>query len=760
MPVPIIVAVAIIAAFVVLTVLYRLARRDPLTADALSFPLILVVRPTVVLQRLLERGAAFCDLVVEKSLRYPPGVTDDTFHGVHVIARLLLLLVSSVVLLGDLYGTLQTLPILFGGAGGVSLPGSFAIPSALLFVCMTVMYSHGFLEAAGLLPHGAGLFPKMSEKVRKWLAIACAVGFSLSLVFAVLFWVFKGWYIADPDSAGVLAIPVLALVGLLVTGSAALALWGLVVGLTGVISVVFWLLSCGFHFAAGIVSILLSPIDAFVRYITHGRWSIYIDLLGHDPHKPLTSPFQGNNAALHPGQTQIVELPQHAASIDAAENAEEIVPAQLTPTEVPMSELESASIVFVGRFGTQMFPSMRQKIVELRATDSFRASAFLDLPVHHKETTIPGVVDCSPSPAEKNAVVVHSETEGQAIHSLFIGVCDRLVEVHQPSKGFPAPLLFLCDCRHLVDIIDGLESLHRRLPLHPLVVVTEVSEHDMQEKAVQVGLADVQSLVQEDVLATIIVTSPHAPFAASHGGDTQRLFEAHTVVDLVVAQKHSLHNPSLTDVLKELHPLFPFTTIASASEGIAMGQMPKRWSWVPGMKQQAGTGSYGDILAQTKAAIDRVVTEEDTRMFPAQVQTDAPSLILASVPVALNDSRHQALVRDNALYVASHYPFASSITVRGNGCSYPRSISRRFLVQASCLYPLQSASLLRLQQGRTTKVTPLFPVTTLDVASSNGHVPTQDVKQPTKPSKTVATTRQKKAPSSRRVVRKNTKQAK
>jgi hypothetical protein len=743
----------------VLLLLYVIAIRLPLVGNALAFLCVVVARPLVKIQSMFEKAAAYCDDVVEKTLRYPPGITGDTWHGVLVIARNIILMVSSIILTGDLYGVLQFTPILYGGAGAVDLPGSFAIPASLLFVAMSALYGAVVLECVSLLPYGAGLFPRMTDKVKKWLGISCTFGFVLSLVFAILFWVYRGWFLADPDSAGVLAIPVFALVGLLVTGASVLALWGLVIGLTGLTTFVFWLLSCGFHFVAACFSFVPSLLDVLALHLSQGRMSVYGEFLGHEPYKPPASPFPASQPSL-PGQHPSALLPQHAASIEVADTTEEIVPAPIDITEVPMSELESASIVFVGRFGTQMFPPFRQKITELRATDSFRASAFLDLPVHHIETAIPGVVDCSPTYRERNAAVVHSETEGQAIHSLFTIVCDRLVEVHQPSKGFPAPLLFPCDCHHLVDIIDGLESIHRRLSLHPLVVVTEVSSHDVHEKTVQVGLADLQSLVKEDVIATVIVTNPHSQFAATYGGDTQHLFEAHTLVSLVIGQKHSLHNLSFTDVLKELQSLSPFTTIASASEGIAVGQMPKRWSWVPGVKQQAGTGSYGDILAQTKAAIDRVITEEDTRMFPAQVQTDAPSIILTSVPVALNDSRHQALVRDNALYVTSHYPFSSSITVRGNGCSYPRSLSRRFLVQASCLYPLQPASLLRLQEGRTTKVTPLYPVTALEPTNGNGLVPKQDVKQPTKATKAVATTRQKKAAPGRRVVRKNAKQAK
>src|SRR5205823_4927718 len=155
----------------------------------------------------------------------------------------------------------------------------------------------------------------------------------------------------------------------------------------------------------------------------------------------------------------------------------DIISSTTTMTEVTMNELESAAIVFVGRLGTQLFPLFAGKIAELRATDSFRASAFLDLPVNHIDTSIPGVTDCSPSHAERLAAVAHGETEGQAIQSLFSGVCDRLVERFQNSIGFPAPLIFVIDRRLIVDCIEGLESISRRLSLHPLLVLTELSEH-------------------------------------------------------------------------------------------------------------------------------------------------------------------------------------------------------------------------------------------------------------------------------------------
>src|SRR4051794_39054615 len=111
MPVPILVAAAFVAALVFLSVLYRRARHSPLFGDSLAFPLIFVARPLVKLQGMGEKAAAYCNGVVEKSLRYPSNVSADVWHGVSVIARNVMFAVCSLVLLGDLYGMLQRLPL-------------------------------------------------------------------------------------------------------------------------------------------------------------------------------------------------------------------------------------------------------------------------------------------------------------------------------------------------------------------------------------------------------------------------------------------------------------------------------------------------------------------------------------------------------------------------------------------------------------------------------------------------------------------------
>ncbi len=741
----------------VLLVLYLVARRIPVFGDSLAFLCVFAARVLVTLQGMFERAGNYSYEVFERSLCYPAGVARDAWHGVLVISRNIILAVSSIILTADIYNMLQRLPLLFGGAGAVDLPGSFAIPSSLLFVCMTALYGAVVLECVDLLPYGAGLFPRMREKVKKWLGIFCAIGLGLSLLFAVLFWVTSGYYISvDPSTPAWLSIPALAIVGIILTGASVLALWGLVIGLTGLCSVVFWLLSFGFSSVAGFVSLVPELLNVLSMFFTSGRRSVRVELGGHDRVNPPASPFSPSQLAL-PGQKTTALLPETSSADDA--EREEVVPIQTTVTEVPMTNPENASIVLVGSFGTKMRPHFEQKIKELQATGSFRSMYYLDLSVTHVQTGIGGMVDLSPTYAERKAVLLHEETEDQAYRKLFRMFDDKLVETHIDAKAYPDSLIFVIDPLQLVDCVEMLESISRRLSLHSLVVVTELDEYDLQNKTVQVGVSDMQSLVAEDFIETVLVSSQHSPFAAQYGIDTQHTFLAHTVIGLVLSQKHSLKNPSFVNVLHNLHSLSPFTAVSFASEGVALGSMPKRYWWLPLAPGSAGSGNYGDILAQTRTAIDRCVTEDDTRTFSSQVSLDAGCVILNSEPIRLDDERFALSVRDNALFVGKHYPYATSITVRGNGTPYPNHLGSRFLVQSSCLYPFQPTSLQQMYEGRT-KVTPLYPVTTtLDPTGTNGHIPTQEQTGKTETTKAVATTRQKKVAPARRISRKNTKQA-
>ncbi len=740
----------------VLLVLYLVARKVKPLGHALAFVCTVASRVNVKIVEYMHKASAYCHSTCIASLHYPPGVRDGTYwEGVNVLSRLVYFVLAVLILAGETLNTLLVLPSLFHTASRMQLPAFVELASAALFICTPALFGAVILECCGLIPHGAGLFPRMGKLSRWILGMLSGMCLILAIFLTGYFYLYRAAYLLDPESTQGMSLFILGGLGLLIAAVSVLALWALVIGGAGVVSLSLWVGEKACLAIAAAASLLPELLDVIALHLSGGTIGVGGTQIDRDPHKYPSFPSLTSQAPL-PGQTITSYLVEPVSASDA--EIDEVIPIETKELEnIPMSHPDkNASFVFVGSFGSRLFPHVNQKIIDLRAQDCILSSLYLDLSITHVQTAIPGIVDLSPTQATRQAALLHSETEGHAYQTLLNSLADTLVETHLETKSSPAPLIFVLDCHALVDAVEMLETIKRRLPLHSLVVVTSLSSLDVQNKTVLAGIADMQSLHAEDLLETIIVTDPHAPFAAHYGQDTQHLFLSQTLVSLVIAHKHSHENRSFTQVLHELHSLSPFTVVSAASERVAVGSMPKRWAWVPGVAGQAGQGNLSDVLAQTRVAIARVMVEEDTRTFPAQVGTNAPCTVLSCVPIALNDSRHAACVQDNALYVASHYQYATSVTVRGNGCPYPHHIGNRFLVQAACLYPLQPASLLRLQEGKQVQVTPLYPLhTTLEVANRNGHEPTQKQKAETDTTKKGTTTRQKKPVTSRHVARKN-----
>jgi hypothetical protein len=153
--VSIILGAAIVAASLLL--LYLLALRFPKFGGGVAFLCILAMRLLVKLQWLLEQAGSYCYQAFQKSLRYPPDVTDDV-GLLGVLSRLVWLLLSSSILFGETENTFLALPSLFQVPNDVTLPGGVSIASGMLFVSCAAMYGAVVLECVGVIPYAAGLF--------------------------------------------------------------------------------------------------------------------------------------------------------------------------------------------------------------------------------------------------------------------------------------------------------------------------------------------------------------------------------------------------------------------------------------------------------------------------------------------------------------------------------------------------------------------------------------------------------------------------
>jgi len=708
---------------VVLVVLYLVARRVKPFGYSVAFVCTVLSRLNVKLAEYLIKAADYCQKACLASLRYPPGVTDlDYWSGVVVLSRLVYFLLAACILGGETVNTLLVLPSLFQTASHLHLPGIVELASAALFIATPAFLGAVLLECCGLVPHGFGLFPPMRKLMRWVVGVLAAVFLLLAIALTGYFYLYRAAYLLDPQSTQGMSLLILSGLGLEIAAVSILALLALVVGGAGVVSLLLWTTEHLCRIIAAVALFLPSLLDVLAVHLSGGTMSVTADYIGPDPYQLPASSFPPSGGALSGYLDETALVPMVAVSNSEKEHS------MFNPDK-------NAAIVCGGPFGSRMLPLVAHAIARLRATENILTSAWLDLTLPQMHTTIPGINDLSSSAVERNTAMIHGESEQQAYTTLFTQVGDRLIERHQDTKGSPAPLFFVLDCRVLSSAVAMLTSIKRRLPLHSLVVITSLSALDVQNTSVQTGIAEMQRLVAEDIIDTVLMLDPRSPFAKQYGENTQLHFLAQVLVSLVIAHKHSLHNRSCTNLFQELHRLSPFATLSVASEAVAVGKLPNRWAWVPFVNGHAGTGNYSDVLAQTRAGIHRVFFEETARAFPAQVHTDASCILLCTSPYEINNRRFADSVRDNNLHVSTHYPYATSITVRGNGIPYPTRIGSRYLVTVALLYPLHPAALPQLPEPKHQETT-VLPVPEADepingTGATHAQVPQPEVNRTT-----------------------------
>lgn len=665
---------------VVLILNYLLCLRFPRVGDAQAFICVLVVRLLVKIQWACEHAATYVDSLFERSLRFPPGVPGgECFAGIAVVARLIYLTVSALIFLGETDNTLLAQSALWQTATTIQL-GGVGIASAALFLCTSALFGAVLLETVGLIPASASLFVPMGKRVRLMVGILAGLFTVVSLLVVSDFYLFRGVYLLNPDSAQPMTLLILSGLGLITAAASIISLWGIVVGLCGVFTVVCWIVAHGLEGLALLSSLLPSLFDVLAVHLSDGRWGVYHDLHPASPYQ-LPAPFF-NGHTFRNKTVLSSALPEPSGMVQA--------PGDLLPEKVKEETMKhpykAASLIMVGSLGSRMFPLFKAKIDQLEAAESVLTSGLCDLSVSLINPALPGIIDISPKNGEKQGL--HTVGEHAAYETLLKSLGERVVEVHLQTNASPAPLLFVIDKQCLAVACPLLEEVKRRLPLHTVFVLTSIVQADLNNVNIRNGLQAVQALPAQNVLETIIVLDARSPFALTYGEETGLEFTAEAVVSLFLTHKHTLNNRTFHDLLKNLHAGSAFTTFSFASEPLALGNVPARLSFLPGVKQTTGMGDFGDIVTQIQEAVNRCVHEENCRAFPAPVASSSPAVVVVDTPIKISDRRFTEIASATSRFANATYPFLTCTTVSGNGCTYPTDRRTRFVVQASCLYHL------------------------------------------------------------------------
>jgi hypothetical protein len=704
----------------VLLLLYLLSRRFPSFGDALAFVCVLIARLLVKIQWFAEKAAGYLDRLFQASLNYPPGApVGECFAGIAVLARVIYLAVSLCIFIGETENTLLAQSALWQTSTSVQLPGGVELASATLFLCTAALFGAVLLETVGLIPASASLFVPMRKLLRWIVGIVAGLFTVVSLLVVADFYLFRGVYLIAPSSAQPMTLYILGGLGLITAAASIVALWGLVVGTCGLLTVVFWLFTKVYEGIAEVASLLPSLLDVLALFLSDGRIGVYSEYLPTDPYKVPGPLFNGYN--LQNSTVSLSALPEHT---DNEQTTGNLLPEKVKE-EVMKQPFKTASVILVGSFGSRMFPLFKTKIAELDAAGTILTTGLCDLSVSHMNTGIPSIIDLSPDNADKKQAVLHNGAEFAAYATLLKSIGGRLVEVHLQTKAAPAPLLFVIDKNCLASACSMVEDVKRRLPLHSIVVITSIVQADLQNTNTVKRLQALQALHEQEVLEKIIVLDARSPFALQQGEETQLAFTASALISLLLTHKHTLNNRACNEMLKELHIGSAFASFSFASETLALGKVPARLSILPGVKNKTGMGDLGDILAQVQEATKRCVEDRTCAAFPVAVDSASPAVVVVDTPIKIADARFHEVVSTTSRFVNATYPFAACVTVSGNGCCYPKEIASRFFVQASCLYQLPNTLSEEKSQQKTT-VIQLLPLPAADTSAQlatngNGH---------------------------------------
>src|SRR6266568_1117371 len=696
-----------------LLVLYHVSRRVPIIGSGIAFVCVVLSRTFIRISQFADQAASYCNKACLTSLTYPPG---DSECGplVKVLSRIVYFILAVLLLSGETFSTLITVPVLFHTQLQYQLPNIVEIATASLFVAAPALEGAFILECLGLTARGAGLFPSMRKLHRIGLGLLTALVFVLSIVTLGYFYLYRGAYLIDPDSAQQMSLYILGALGICIAYTTALAFVALVIGTVGVVTVVLWLAGLVSRVVAFVASLVPSLLDILAVHTSQGTLSVQGEIQGPDPYQVSTPLFRPLESSL--------SLPEHASWVDGnlVEAENELEEKNLT------NPYKNASLTFAANnFGTRMFVPIAHRINSLRAGSTILSSCFVDLEGQFSsQKSIIGVHDLSPSHTQITDALLHADGENNVYSDLFNGLAQRLIETHLNLKAVSAPFLVFCDCELLGSIRDLLEKSKRRLPRVSHFIVTSLSASQLKNSEVQAGLAIMQQLHSEGVVDLVLTVDPVSPFTTPYTKDTQQIFLANFLISLLVGHRQSSDNQSLTNLARDMQPAGPFMSVNFASLDVARGNTPLRWSWsklIPQLRGKAGSGDYDDMLVQSREAINQCMAGNTTRAYPSVIDPTLPAKVVVTVPWELNDNRYPRFVRDTRLFVAQNFPNATSITVCGNGSAYPRQVGSQFRVQASVLYPHHLAlPAVQEKQIGETNVAPLFKFEP-DSIASNGH---------------------------------------
>jgi hypothetical protein len=431
-----------------------------------------------------------------------------------------------------------------------------------------------------------------------------------------------------------------------------------VVGLTGVLTLVFWIAYCGCIVVAGIFSLVPALLDVLTVHLSGGERTVYERYLPGLPYQVPNTWFHRRTSISPDANAQHISTPDEQTTTSGFP-----ISAPIESEVHPMHD-GFFGITLNGVLGSQLKHGIQVSFAGCKKL--VRASGRVG---HLNQTTqsIGLGIDCS---ATTYALM------GQ-----------KLVEAFLDSADVPL-LLHVLDAAEGISAIQMLRDVKRRLPQSMHIVLTAVSHDELQHPPVQAFLNELTHLHHEGVLATTLLLETDSPLARLHGDVKFYEYVARVLADLAIAPLHSGNNLAAVAVFNELGRTSAFVSLAFDTTAVASGETKKQWLWLKWFTSKAVTGSLDDMLTQSLAVTKDLLEKEKKSACDQPVSHEKPCFLLHDVPLSLADRRFSQFEERNAQQIKQHFPNAHTLTISGSPVPPVCGSSSPFRLGVSCLYPI------------------------------------------------------------------------
>jgi hypothetical protein len=377
------------------------------------------------------------------------------------------------------------------------------------------------------------------------------------------------------------------------------------------------------------------------------------------------------------------------------------------------------SVLGNGNLGQRLLPLLLEDFFHMSTLNTVLAVSQFD-PRQHPLSGLArgGIVDVSPTNKQLDTIRARfDDTDEKFYQQAYRGIIDRMMQA-QGELQVQGNVLVVSDLDWLPILHKQLRDAKEQFPMHRFTVLTALPESKAERGANNENIIPVCELLaqlqQEGIIEGSILLDFLSPLA-EHGQTYFLQLCSKTIVGLMSAPFHSIHNPPFAEIIQRACSLSPCIGLATESNKIAISDMPRLLKFmrrVAPLTPERGVGDLNDAVSKSRTATRNVIEQDATLASAYPVDTTSSFFLLYIHPFASKEQRQEY---ENLMSKFTHtYDNARTLSVCANG-TVDDDRGHGLYVQVAAVYPLAPELFGQLQLEKSLVPTP-------EKVQLNGHI--------------------------------------